>query len=462
MSRWAIGILTGALALAFACGATAQTLPLRERVAAAAPGERLVVPAGVHEGRIRIDKPLTLAGEPGAIIDGGGEGDVLTVTAPDVTITGLVIRNTGKSLDRENAGVTVTADRATIENNRFEDVLFGVYLKESNDSRIVGNFIGGKALDLGRRGDAIRLWQCRDTLVADNRVRDSRDCVLWFSDGTRVLRNVVTGGRYGLHFMYSDGNVLEGNVCRSNSVGAFLMYSKDLTLLDNRFVDNRGPSGYGLGMKEVDDVEARGNVFAGNRIGVNLDNAPASLDAINRFEGNVFAFNDAAMALMPNVQRNRFTRNAFIDNTQQVTINGGGGIEGNEFAADGEGNYWSDYQGFDLDGDGVGDIPHRSMSLFEDLLDQRPKLRLFLYSPAQQAVDMAARVAPVVAPSPKFVDPFPLMKPPVENAAPPSEGAPRLALAGLGMMALGLAGAGLALAADSAAARRIEKQEAAR
>jgi len=168
------------------------------------------------------------------------------------------------------------------------------------------------------------------------------------------------------------------------------------------------------------------------------------------------------MALMPNVERNRFARNAFIDNTQQVTINGGGDIEGNEFAADGAGNYWSDYQGFDLDGDGVGDIPHRSMSLFEDLLDQRPKLRLFLYSPAQQAVDMAARVAPVVAPSPKFVDPFPLMRPPVESGAPPSEGAPRLALAGLGIMALGLAGAGLALAADAAAARRIEKQEAAR
>ena len=141
----------------------------------------MVVPPGVYPGPLIVAQPVTLIGEPGAVLDGHGAGDVVTVTAPDVTIRGFTIRNSGDLLDRENAGVTGLAPRLTVEGNVLEDTLFGVYLKNAPDSVIRGNRIFSKHLDVARRGDGIRTWYSDRPLVEDNVVTGSRDVVIWFS-----------------------------------------------------------------------------------------------------------------------------------------------------------------------------------------------------------------------------------------------------------------------------------------
>lgn len=384
---------------------------LRGAIATAREGATIRVPAGTYEGGIVIDRAVTLLGGGEAIIDGGGDGDVLRIEAPDVTIRGFILKNTGISLDRENAAVTVLAPRTTIEDNVLRDVLFGIYLKKAGDSVIRNNVIGGKELDVARRGDAIRLWYSPDVVIENNIVSKSRDVVMWFSSGVELRRNHVTDGRYGLHFMYSDGNVLEGNRLEHNSVGAFLMYSRDLVLRRNLFAHNRGPSGYGIGLKDMDGIVAEDNAFVGNRVGVYLDNSPWSMDKYDHFRRNIFAYNDIGLVFQPSVKRNYFTENVFVENIEQVGVLGGGDFKGNKFTVDGRGNFWSDYAGYDLDDDGIGDLPYVSQSLFEDLMDREPKLRMFLFSPAQQAVEMAAKAFPVVQPRPKFQDTAPLMNP---------------------------------------------------
>ncbi|RMD63637.1 MAG: nitrous oxide reductase family maturation protein NosD [Planctomycetota bacterium] len=444
-------VATTALLAGSADIAAATGFDLAHAVATAPPGATIRVPPGVYTGPVRLDRPLTLVGEGWPVLDGGGEGDVVDVTAPDVTVRGFVIRNTGDSLDRENAGVAVEkAPRCVVENNRFENVLFGVYMKESPHSVVRGNVIGAKALSLARRGDGIRLWRCDDSLVEGNVVRGGRDTVLWFCDRLVVRGNTFSQGRYGLHFMYSDDNLIEGNRLVGNSVGAFLMYSHRLTLRGNLLARNRGPSGFGLGLKDMDDVLAEGNRFVGNRVGVQLDDSPSSMDARGVFRNNVFAYNDIGVAWLPNVQRNVFTNNAFVDNLQQLAVLGKGEGQGNSFTDHGVGNYWSNYAGFDLDGDGAGDVPHVERSYFEDLLDRDPKLRLFLMSPAQLAIQIALRALPVVAPRVKAVDEAPRMTPvapqtPVLAAASPRESA----VAGLVLLCAAVAAVGGACAATS-------------
>lgn len=389
----------------------AQASDLARLLAEARPGDRITVPAGVHHGPFRIETPVTLVGSEGAVLDGGGEGDVLTVTAPDVTIRGLTLRNTGKSLDRENSGITGTAPRITIEGCVFEDVLFGIYLKESEGSVVRANTIVSKDLPLPRRGDGIRLWESPRSLVEDNVVHHCRDVVMWFSEGVELRRNHVSDGRYGLHFMYSDHNVLEDNILENNSVGAFLMYSQHLTIRRNIFRNNRGPSGFGLGLKDMDGLVAEDNLFVANRIGIQLDNSPSRIDIEHVYRRNVIGFNDIGVAFMPSVSRNNFTQNSFLDNVEQIAILGSGQFEGNSFTVDGVGNYWSDYRGYDLDGDGIGDVEYRAEGLFESLMDREPKLRMFLFSPAQHAVETAARAFPIVTPRPKMVDAAPLIDP---------------------------------------------------
>ncbi len=425
--------------------ASASPIDLQGRIDRAEPGSTLNVPPGLYRAPIRIRKPLTLIAEGLVVIDGGGEGNLVEITAPDVTLRGFHLRNNGISLDRENAGITVEAPRATIEDNVLTDVLFGIYLRRADRTVLRRNTIGGKAVRLPRRGDGIRLWQSPDCRIEENVVRKSRDVVIWFSDRVRIIGNTISQGRYGLHFMYSNGNLLEENTLKDNSVGAFLMYSHNLTLRRNRLIRNRGPSGFGVGLKDVDGLLAEDNLFAMNRIGVQLDNSPSNVDIRHLFRRNLFAFNDTGLALMPSIERTDFVSNSFLDNGRPVAILGRGTLKDDRFTVDGHGNYWSDYAGYDKDLDGVGDLPYRAVSLFESLVSRHQKLRLFLYSPIQEAVESAARIAPVVAPAPLLVDQAPLMQPrelPAsvlkdlgEAQSSPNKG-PWLVALGLGIMAM--------------------------
>lgn len=416
---------------------------LQELVDAAAPGSTVDVPAGTYAGPVRIEKPLTLIGAGSPVVDGGGDGDVFYVSAPDVTIEGFVIRNTGDSLDRENAGVSSDMSPGlTVVNNTFEDVLFGVFARNSPETVVAGNRIGAKNLELGRRGDGIRLWESPNSLVEGNTVTGGRDMVLWFADGVVVRDNVVSGGRYGLHFMYSDGAFVERNHLFDNSVGMFLMYSLDPTVRDNVLEDNYGPSGYGIGLKDVDGAVATGNRFLGNRVGLYLDNSPSAAGVTQRFESNVFAYNRTGVVFLPSVRNNTFTGNAFVDNGEHVGVQGSGSFTGNTWTADGQGNFWSDYAGYDADGDGTGDIVYVAADLFSELTDDHPELRFFVETPAARAVDVAASMFPVFRPRPKLEDTAPLISP--GNFGPAVGGAGEASalgavLAGAGLVAVSAA-----------------------
>ena len=213
------------------------------------------------------------------VIDSGGQGDVVTISAPDVTLRGFVIRNSGTSLDHENAGITGTGARVTIENNRLEDVLFGIYLKDAPGSIVRNNTVHGKDLEMGVRGDGLRLWYCADSLLEGNHVADSRDMIVWFSPNSVVRGNVVERSRYGLHFMVNENDVAENNVLRDNSVGIYLMYGDNYTVRNNLLYNNRGQSGYGLALKDVNGAVIEGNFIVSNRVGIYNDNSPLNPEA---------------------------------------------------------------------------------------------------------------------------------------------------------------------------------------
>lgn len=397
---------------------------LAEAIAAAAPGDTIEVNGGVYYGHLHIDRTVTLIGRNMPVIDGQGEGSVVRITGEGVWLEGFLVRNSGNTLDRDHAGIVVEAPNATIRDNRLEETLFGIDLRQAHGSLVDGNEVFSKDLDVARRGDPIRVWNSKDVVLSNNRLEAGRDVLLWYSERLHVIGNDIVDGRYGLHFMYADDALIEGNRLLNNSVGAYLMYSRRMTMVNNTVASNRGPSGYGLGLKDMDDSIIVDNLFLDNRVGAYLDASPRELDSIGRFEGNVFAYNDIGVEMMPAVQRNEFEANSFIDNEEQVAIAGGGGGQpgDNAWTVAGAGNYWSDYAGFDADLDGYGDVTYRSERLFEDLMRREPGLRLFLYSPATNALDFAAKAFPVVRPQPKLEDSAPLMAPriPVAPSLPAS------------------------------------------
>ncbi len=392
---------------------------IAQALAAAPEGATIEVHGGVYPGPLVIAKRVALVGvgDPPPVIDGGGRGTVVHIQAAGVHLRGFVVRNSGDNLEREESGILVTAADVLVEDNQVVDTLFGIVLKNAPRSVVRHNLVRGKALPMVRRGDGIKLWYSEGVLLEGNRVEGARDVILWFSPNTIARGNLVRDGRYGIHTMYLDSGRIEGNLLADNTVGAFLMYSRGQEFIGNIVTRSRGPSGYGLALKDVDNAIVRNNLIVNNYVGIYLDNSPVSLDAHGLFEGNVIAFNDVGLLLMPMVQRNTFSGNTFWENIEQVHIQGGGQLRGNQWAAAGRGNFWSDYVGYDADGDGIGDLPYRAESLFEDLMAREPKLRIYLMSPAALALDLAARAFPVFRPAPKLVDPSPLMRPALPTRA---------------------------------------------
>ncbi len=429
-------------------GSAEGHMTIAAALAEARPGDTIHVAAGHYRERLIVHVPVVLIGAGRPVIDGEGKGTVIELRAPSI-LAGFEIRGSGRLLDQENAGVLVSADSCVIRDNLLEDVLFGIYLKGSRGTRVINNRIEGKDRPLGTRGDGIRLWNSNDALVEGNVVRRTRDVVVYFSNGLMFRGNLVTDGRYGLHYMYSGNNTFERNEFARNDVAAFIMYSSDIALRYNVFAQASGRSGYGIGLKDADRIEVVGNLIVQNQIGLYLDNSPSAADAVNDIRENVIAFNDVGIDLLPSVRENEFGQNTFVSNIRDVSVSGGGTAIANRWS----GNCWDNAAAWDGDGDGDLDQPYRIDRLSDDLFARYPELRLFELSPAAVALDALGRFFPLLEPLPIVVDSTPRTMPRrvelsdvgLGRSADPSKrrgrGAPLIAALWLGLAGISLWGA---------------------
>lgn len=391
---------------------------IEDALAAAADGTTIEVQGGEYGGPLVIEKPVTLIGRDSPVIDGREEGSVVELLAPNITFQGFIVRNSGSNFDQEDSAIVVEGAYARVLDNQLTNALFGINVAQAPDSVFARNYILGKDVDMGVRGDAFKIWYSHRVQVLENHAVRSRDLLVWYSDGVTIRDNLVEDGRYGFHFMSSNDGTAEHNRLVNNSVGIYLMYGKGFVMRDNLLQGSRGPSGHGLGLKEVDGVLVEGNIICDNRIGVFIDNSPLSPHIHNTFRNNLIAYNDQGFGVLPSSRNNVITRNSMVDNLEQVAILGGGELGDNQWSENGAGNFWSDYAGYDADNDGVGDLPFRSEQLSEQLMGAWPDLQLYRFSVAETAVDFGSRAVPMFRSEPKLTDDYPLVEPVVPANAP--------------------------------------------
>lgn len=414
LTFWALVVLS--LVVAGPHTACAQTVPLSEQIADAQPGAVVTVAAGVHHGPLLIDKPLTLVGAPGAVIDGGGKGDVIRIGAPDVTVRNLILRNSGSHLTPMNAGIYVEkrARDAVITGNTLQHVLFGVYLDGSAGTRVIGNRIHGiTTLRRVDRGDGIHLWNDTGVVIKGNDVSDTRDGIyIYVSPNNEIVGNRIHGVRYGVHYMYSNHDVVADNVSFDNRAGYALMQSDHLEVRGNR---SDGDRDFGILLNYVTYSDLVGNIVkavigekgfsdivipGGEGKGIFVYNSE-----FDRFHRNVVADCPIGIHVTAGSDHETFYDNAFIDNRVQVEY-----VQNadEEWSWHGVGNYWSDYLGWDMDGDGIGDVPYRPNDGVDVLLWEYPSASLLMNSPAILALRYVQQAFPVFMP-PGVQDSHPLM-----------------------------------------------------
>lgn len=378
---------------------------LRSVLASVNNGDTVVVGTGVHRGdAYSIERSITIVGTHGAVVDGGSSGrSIFFINADDVVIRGLTIRNVAVSYVDDNAAIKVMQrTRVRVESCRIENAFFAVYLSKSSRCRIENNTIVGTSRDESNSGNGIHAWTCRDILVRNNTIIGHRDGIYFefMRNGTVVGNTSARNARYGLHFMFSDSCSYRNNTFEANGAGVAVMYTKWIEMFDNIFRNNWGPTSYGLLLKDITDGHLRGNLFERNSVAIHGEQASRILIRGNRFVRNGYGFR-----ILGGCENNTVTRNTFDGNTFDVTTNTRESY--NHFRE----NYWSAYDGYDLDGDGLGDVPYHPVRLYSLLVEQMPSSVILMHTAFITMLDLTERIIPTMTPE-TLTDMRPLMRPP--------------------------------------------------
>ncbi|MFC4169932.1 nitrous oxide reductase family maturation protein NosD [Teichococcus aestuarii] len=436
--------LLPALFVAAVLPAAARPLAPGEDVQAAvetaAVGEVLELLPGLHHGPVLLDRPVTLAGREGAVLEGPGQGSIVTVTAEGAAVRGLLLRGSGSDVPGMDSAVLLrqSAKRAVVEGNRMEGNLFGVYVHGAEGAVVRGNTILGRAGGrMAEHGDGVAVWNAPGARIESNDIRFGRDGIFVKTS----KQNIFTGNRlrdlrFGVHYMYTNNSEVSGNISSGNHVGYAIMFSQRLSVRDNISEGDRDhgllfnyangstiTNNWVIGQTAATDRRAEDQVDREHAVPVGDEVsgvAPTKCVFIynanrNHFTGNRFEGCGIGVHFTAGSEGNEITGNAFIGNRTQVRYVGTRHLD---WSRAGRGNYWSDNAAFDLDRDGIADAAYRPNDLVDRVLWVAPSAKILLNSPAVQVLRWAQSQFPAILPG-GVVDSRPLVTPPpLPEAAP--------------------------------------------
>ncbi|TFH01896.1 MAG: nitrous oxide reductase family maturation protein NosD [Calditrichales bacterium] len=382
--------------------ATSGNDPIKLALQQAADGDTIMVYQGHYDvSNLQIDKQVVMIGVNYPVLDGNHRDALLNVRADNVTISGFNLQNAGISYINDNAAIRLdSVKNCTVANNRLRNNFFAIYLARVENCVVSHNQIESNPLRETSAGNGIHLWYCKNVRITDNTVKGHRDGIYFefvqegLVEGNISERNL----RYGLHFMFSDHCRYQKNTFRNNGAGVAVMYTKHVVMTDNIFEYNWGPASFGILLKEISDSDISGNRFTHNSTGLYSEGSTRL-----KIEHNLFEYNGWAVKVMANSMDNLFSANDFISNSFDVATNSRQNF--NTFDA----NYWHKYTGYDLNRDGVGDVPFRPVGLFSLIVEKQHPALVLLNSFFVDLLEISERIFPVLTPK-TLVDNNPRMR----------------------------------------------------
>ncbi|RDL46490.1 hypothetical protein BLJAPNOD_06684 [Ensifer sp. M14] len=404
LSVFLIGLLLASPLAAAERAVMPGTGSLAAAIAGAKSGDVLTLTDGAYFGPVTVDRSLTITGPRGAVVDGIGQGSVVTITAPDVTLSGFTVTGSGRVNQDLDSGVKIVqgADRARIEGLRVIDNMHGIDVHGGRNANVTGNeIIGTRSPRMNERGNGIYVWNSPGALLEGNAIRYGRDGIFSNASADSVYRgNVMRDLRFAVHFMYTRNTEVSDNISIGNHLGFAIMFSNRAKILNNLSLGDRE---HGLMLNYANNADVSGNlVRGGTKKCLFIYNAHKNLIWDNRFENCGIGIHFTAGS-----EKNVLTGNAFIANREQVKYVG---TRNMEWSHDGRGNFWSDHPAFDLNGDGIADSFYRPNDLVDQILWSQPAASLLIGSPAVQIVRWSQRDFPATLPG-GVRDSVPLMRP---------------------------------------------------
>ena len=374
---------------------------IKKAISLAKVGDTVLVFKGIYkEGNIIIDKKIVFMGKDFPVLDGQKKYEVLSIKADSVVVQGFKVIKSGYATLEDPCAIKVyNKKNVIIQNNIFDDNFFGIYIQNGKNCLIKNNKITAYGKEEQQIGNGIHCWKSDNLQIIANTISGHRDGIYFeFVTNSVIWRNISTKNiRYGLHFMFSNNDAYITNVFKNNGAGVAVMFTKNVKMFNNYFEENWGDSAYGLFLKEISDSHIIGNKFSKNTSGIHMEGTNRIL-----IEKNIFEANGWAMKIQASCMDNEIVNNNFIGNTFDMGTNGS--LVLNKFNT----NYWDNYEGYDLNKDGVGDVPYHPLSLFAVLVENNPAAMLLFRSFMITLLDKSEKVLPSITPD-NFIDNSPLM-----------------------------------------------------
>lgn len=374
---------------------------LKSALASAKNGDEICVHEGIYrEKNIIIDKTIRLRGINWPVLDGEKKYEILSVKAPSVVISGFRIQRSGYASMDDPCGIKVyDSHDVIITNNILDDNFFAIYIQYGKRCAITNNKITAYGIEEQQIGNGIHCWKSDSLTIKSNTVSGHRDGIYFeFVTNSQIEKNYsYKNVRYGLHFMFSHKDAYVGNIFRNNGAGVAVMFTRNVTMLNNVFEENWGDAAYGLFLKEISDSYISGNSFVKNTSGIHMEGTSRI-----KVEKNIFKANGWGMKIQASCMENEITDNNFIGNTFDIATNGS--LVLNTFNR----NYWDRYEGYDLNRDHYGDVPYRPLSLFSVIVENTPAAMLLFRSFMVTLLDKTEKILPSLTPD-NFIDNSPRM-----------------------------------------------------
>ncbi len=375
---------------------------LKKAIAAANTGDSIILLKGIYkEGGITLTKSLTLIGKNHPVLDGENKHEILLISGKNILIKGIRFKNSGYSALNDFASIKlVDCSHVTIEDNIISNAYFAIHVSNARHAIIRNNKITGTPASEQLTGNGIHLWKSSHALIENNHVQGHRDGIYFEFVTESIIKNNHSEKniRYGLHFMFSNDDRYENNTFRNNGAGVAVMYSKKVWMEKNHFDQNWGPSAYGILLKDISDSHIQQNTFYKNTVGIHMEGSSRI-----GIEKNLFRQNGWAVKVQASCDDNVFKYNNFTGNSFDVGTNGTMVL--NTFSQ----NYWDKYEGYDMNRDGIGDIPYHPVSMYSMIIEQNPTTLMLYRSFLVSLLDKAEKAVPGLTPQSLFDD-KPMMK----------------------------------------------------
>ena len=382
-------------------GSNKSIKSIKKAIALAKVGDTVLVHKGLYkEGNIIINKRIVFIGKNYPILDGQKKFEVLSVKANGVIIRGFKVVKSGYATLEDPCGIKVyNKNNVIIQNNILDDNFFGIYIQNGSNCIVKNNKIFAYGKEEQRIGNGIHCWKSNNLQIISNTILGHRDGIYFeFVTNSTIKGNFSSKNvRYGLHFMFSNDDAYISNVFKNNGAGVAVMFTKRVKMINNHFEENWGDAAYGLFLKEISDSYIIGNKFSKNTSGIHMEGTTRIL-----VEKNIFQANGWGMKIQASCMENEIKNNNFLGNTFDISTNGS--LVLNTF----NGNYWDKYEGYDLDKNGVGDVPFHPLSLFSVITENNPSAMLLFRSFMITLLDKSEKILPSITPD-NFIDKTPLM-----------------------------------------------------